>query len=163
MASTKVKPAQIEERLSLPCIHHCGSVDLLPDGSGALLGGWGGVWIVDLPSGKERRRFREYTGHTLWNGRVSRDGKRAVGAFGDMTLHAWDIESTRSQRSCAYSTYRSRSGNNTEGVLGSCIRKKVYPTPAVPSISEGLGPRDGNPDGHTSRSRNGSQIAATSS
>ena len=74
-------------RLIVPAVHKAAvSVELLPDGTGVLLGGFQGVWIVDLPSGKERRRFRAYTGVTLWNARVSRDGKRIVGAFGDLKM-----------------------------------------------------------------------------
>lgn len=91
MASKKPAAPSLSSRLVAPNVARAAqSVDLFPDGSAALVGGFPGLWSVDLLTGKERVRYRKDTGHVLWNARVDREGTRVVGAFGDCTIHAWE-------------------------------------------------------------------------
>ncbi len=91
MAARKNAAPSLSARVALPgCAKGADSVELDPEGNFALLGGFPGLWAVDLTTGAETRRFRRDTGYVLWNARISRDGARVVGAFGDCTMQAWD-------------------------------------------------------------------------
>jgi len=68
------------------------SVAILPDGRRAVTGSWdGSLWLWELETGKELRRFQGHTGIVM-SAAITPDGRRVLTASYDNTLRLWDIE-----------------------------------------------------------------------
>ncbi len=71
------------------------SAELTPDGREVLVGGFAGVYTIDVATGKIARKYRDYQGNVVWSARMTRDGKRVVAGNGHCRLDIWDAKTKK--------------------------------------------------------------------
>jgi WD40 repeat protein len=86
--------------LTVPGHGNWDSVEVTADSKRVLLGGWHGPTTFDLAKGKLVRSYRKQPAHSVnWQACMSRDGKRVVAGYGDLSLHFMDAASGKPVRS----------------------------------------------------------------
>ena len=71
------------------------SAELTPDQREVLVGGFDGVYTIDVASGNAARHYREYEGNVVWAARMTADGTRVVAGNGGAHLDVWDAKTTK--------------------------------------------------------------------
>lgn len=72
-----------------------GCAELTPDGREVLVGGFSGVYTIDVGSGNVARRYRKYERNVVHAARMTLDGTRVVAGNGGARLDVWDAKTTK--------------------------------------------------------------------
>jgi len=85
----------LKAKRRVPLEHQIANASLTPDGRELVVAGFGGVYAIDVASGKKARVYREAGGLEAWDARVTPDGARVVAVHGSFHLDVWETESAK--------------------------------------------------------------------
>lgn len=91
-------------------------VVLSPDGRYVLTDGWDNrLYLWDVESGREIRRFFEGHKYAITCVSFAPDGRRAISGAVNSTLRLWDVESGREIRRCKVNGFTTRAADAPDG------------------------------------------------